>query len=175
MENKKSLLQLWNRIKNTKTLPYIVIGAAAFFVLLLFPESDVGSEAEPSGTAVTSAEYCALLESKAEELICYLAEVKDCSVFITLSEGYTYIYATDQKVNETDSPDSTGYSKSTEKTIVLAEADGDSRPILINEKMPEVAGVAVVCRGASYETQYKIIELMCALFDVSSNKISVQT
>ncbi len=118
---------------------------------------------------LTSAEYCALLEQKAVKLIESLPEVDECSVFITLDSGYQYVYATDQHVRED------GDTKETDKTIVLADGEKGEDPILIQETMPKIAGVAVVCGGASYETQYRIIELMCALFDIKSNRISVQT
>lgn len=117
-------------------------------------------QADPTG------DYCALLEAKAESLIGMLDGVKECRVVITLAEGYEYVYASDQRAR------GSGDSREVEKTYVLA---AESNPVLLRETPPVVAGVAVVCRGASYETQYRIIELMCALFDIGSNRISVQT
>ena len=86
-----------------------------------------------------------------------------CTFFQNLNE---YVYASDQRAR------GSGDSREVEKTYVLA---AESNPVLLRETPPVVAGVAVVCRGASYETQYRIIELMCALFDIGSNRISVQT
>ncbi len=138
-------------------------------LLLLIPSGDGNTDTKPeSNTLISSSEYCAHLENKAETLIKELPDVKDCSVFITLERGYRYVYATDQHVREEAS------GKETDKTIVLKREGNDEAPILIEETMPSVAGVAVVCRGASYETQYRIIELMCALFDIKSNRITVQ-
>ena len=117
-------------------------------------------QADPTG------DYCALLEEKAESLIGMLDGVKECRVVITLEKGYEYVYASDQRAR------GSGDSREVEKTYVLA---AESNPVLLRETPPVVAGVAVVCRGASYETQYRIIELMCALFDIGSNRISVQT
>jgi stage III sporulation protein AG len=137
--------------------------------LMLIPSS--GQETTPieENKTITSFEYCTLLEQKAKSLICELPEIDGCEVFITLEKGYRYIYATDQHVKES------GENKETDKTIVLAQGDGREEPILIEETMPCVAGVAVVCKGANYQTQYRIIELMCALFDIKSNRISIQT
>ncbi len=145
------------------------VGIVAGIILLLVPkEKEESTITVNTSQMLTSAEYCALLEEKAVNLICSLPEVDDCAVFITLESGYQYVYATDQQVRED------GEAKETNKTVVLAKEEKGETPILIRETMPQIAGVAVVCGGASYETQYRIIELMCALFNIESNRISVQ-
>ncbi len=164
--------ELQKRIKalfSRKGFGIVVIGLVAGIILLLLPKNDTEAEPVQTDSALTSAEYCLLLEQKAEEMICRLDGVDACSVFITLDKGYRYVYATDQRVREESG------SKETEKTIVLAGNGNGENAILIEETLPTVAGVAVVCKGASYETQYRIIGLMCALFDINSNRISVQT
>ncbi len=152
-----------------KGFGFVIIGLLAGLVLLILPRSKPETEIMPSNDILTSAEYCALLEQKAVNLIRELSEVDSCAVFVTLERGYRYVYATNQHVREESE------LKETDKTIVLAGNGNGEDPILIEETMPLVAGVAVVCKGASYETQYRIIELMCALFDIESNRISVQT
>ena len=171
-KDKKGVFGLFEKAAGSKKLIFAVLGAFAGIMLLILPG---GEKTEPtvSESNETAADYCLLLEEKAEELIKELSGVKDCRVVITLSEGYRRIYATDQHVRETSEPGSG--SKQTDKTVAFAESGGNKTPTLVSESMPSVAGVAVVCRGASYETQYKIIELMCALFDIKSNRISVQS
>ena len=146
----------------------MILGLIAGLLLLIIP-ADSGAEEEVSSPTSASAEYCARLEKKAEELICELPDVDECRVFITLEKGYRYVYATDQHIRESEN------GKETDKTIVLASDGSGEAPILIEEAMPPVAGVAVVCEGASYQSQYRIIELICALFDIKSNRISVLT
>ncbi len=139
-------------------------------LLLVLPQGGEGENAAPAEeSGLSSEEYCAMLEQKAEELIKELPNVKDCRVFITLESGYQYIYATDQHVREESG------SKQTDKTVVLAQNENGDSAILVRETPPTVAGIAVVCGGAGYETQHKIIELLCALFDIKSNRINVQT
>ena len=165
-ENTKEKLK---KLLGTKGFGFILLGIAAGLMLMLMPAGESDTDEKASEIVISSAEYCAMLESKAEELIKSLPEVEDCSVFITLKSGYRYIYATDQHVREASD------SKETDKTIVLAGNGNGESPILIEESMPAVAGVAVVCGNADYRTQYRIIELMCALFNIESNRISVQT
>lgn len=157
------------KLFSKKGVGFIAIAILSGLLLLILPENGGDNNAESQGNTVyTSADYCALLESKAERLICELPEIDSCTVFITLDCGYKYVYATDQHVREESD------FKETEKNIVLAGNGNGEAPILISETMPQVAGVAVVCEDATYETQYRIIELMCALFDIKSNRISVQ-
>lgn len=163
-------LEKLKKLFGTKGGAFIIIGLIAGLALLLIPsETETPETAEYTGEGITSVEYCNKLEQKAEELILRLPEVKDCSVFITLESGFRYIYATDQHVREESG------SKQTDKTIVLADNTDGETAILVEETMPKIAGVAVVCEGASYETQRRIIDLICALFDIKSNRISVQT
>ena len=152
-----------------KGMGAIALGLFAGILLLLLPSSNGEREDFGQVTVTNGNEYCTMLEEKAVRLIKELPEVDDCSVFITLESGYKYVYATDQRVREESD------SKETEKNVVLAGNGNGESPILIQETMPKVAGVAIVCPKASYETQYRIVELISALFDVSSNRISVKS
>ena len=157
------------RLMSRKGMGAVVLGLLAGVMLLLIPNSKADGQNEQSSAVMGGTEYCALLEEKAESLIKELPEVDRCSVFITLESGYRYIYATDQRVREESD------SKETEKTVVLAGNGNGEAPLLIEETMPKVAGVAIVCPNATYETQYRIVELISALFDINSNRISVKS
>lgn len=169
--NKGAIAAFASRLKGGRVFTLALIGVCAGLALLLIPSS--GGESEPTGTgsARTARDYCAELERKAEELINELPEVKNCRVMITLETGYKYVYATDQHLKEEGGDRSAVQS---DKTVVFAESGGGKTPVAVSETMPAVAGVAVVVRGAGYETRYRVIELMCALFNVKSNRISVQ-
>jgi stage III sporulation protein AG len=158
------------KLLGKRGMGFAALGLVIGIILLLMPAGDNNvAETSENGGLMSSGVYVALLEEKAVGLIKEIDGVDDCKVFITLERGFRYVYATDQHVREDNS------AKETDKTIVLANKDGGESPILIEETMPAVAGVAVVCKGASYETQYRIIELMCALFDIKSNRITVQS
>lgn len=154
------------KLKTKGSLPYILLALAAGVILMILPNGDTQT-AETGKTATE--EYRALLENELSELICGMEGVDDCSVVVTLSYGYEYLYATDQHVNETAN------GKETEKTVVLATESGGESPILLREKQPIVNGVAVVCPGADYTTCTRIAELLTALFGIESTQISIQT
>ncbi len=161
------------KLLKIKGIGYIFLGVLAGVILLLIPtEKEAPSAEEP--IYKSASEYCLALEEKTEALISELDGVKSCKVQITMVYGYEYVYATDQRVAETYNSDGNTETKEIEKKYVIITSSGGSEPVLLREKMPTIQGIAVVCRGASYETQYKIISLLTALFDISSNKISVQ-
>jgi stage III sporulation protein AG len=93
--------------------------------------------------------------------------VKDCEVMVTLKSGFEYYFATDQQITQGSS------TTDSRKEYVLANYGGNEQPVLIEERMPKVSGVAVVCPGISATAEYKIIQMLSALFDLPANRISV--
>lgn len=157
-----------------KGIGYIFLGILAGVILLLIPtEREAKNETTPVYKSAN--EYCLSLEAKTSELLNELDGVKSCKVQITLVYGYEYVYATDQHIVEAFTSDGKTSNKETNKEYVVITSNSGSETVLLREKMPTVQGIAVVCNGASYESQYKIISILTALFDISSNKISVQT
>lgn len=169
--NKGALSAFAAKFKGGRAFAAALIGVCAGLALLIIPSGGESGMQTESAPAFSAPDYCAELERKAEELICELPEVKNCRVMITLESGYKYVYATDQHLKE-DGGETRAVQS--DKTVVLADSAGGKTPLVVSETMPAVAGVAVVVRGAGYETKYRVIELMCALFDLKSNRISVQ-
>ena len=154
------------KLKHIKGLPYIALALAAGIVLLLLPS---GSGHESTVSASLGDTYRASLEQEVADLLCEMEGVESCRVVLTLASGYEYTYATDQRVTEHEG------GKETEKTVVLATQSGGEEPILLREKLPIVLGIAVVCPGADYVACARIKELLCALFALSDEQISIQT
>lgn len=151
--------------KRKGLLPCILLALAAGVILLLLPESG-GAQPQSVSTAQT---YRETLERELEALICEMQGVESCTVVLTLSYGYEYVYATDQRVNEHSG------GKETEKNVVLATENGSETPILLREKQPVVCGAAVVCPGADAALCLRISSLFSALFGLESGSVSIQT
>ncbi len=137
--------------------------------MMLIPsgENDTSAASVPS-----SLEYREMLENETTELLCGINGIKSCRVIITLESGFEYTYASDKYSSQKYASD--GNAEHVEaKSEIFASGDGNA--VLVKEKMPRVAGVAVVCSGADAETRLKIISLLSALFDIGSDRISVQT
>lgn len=158
-----ALLQACKRIKG---LPYILLALVVGLVLLLLPAPSASkSEEQPTDAQA----YRRELEAEVEDLLKSLDGVRDCRVVLTLSYGFEYIYATDQRISETEN------GKQTEKTIVLATESGNQLPLPLREKQPTVCGVAVVCPNATAETRARITTLLQALFSLEGDCISIQS
>ena len=156
-------------LKNPKRkglLPCLLLALAAGVILLLLPDGGAAVSAE---TATLTQQYREAMEKEVEALISRMEGVDSCTVVLTLSYGYEYLYATDQRVNEHSG------GKEIEKLIVLATENGGEAPILLREKQPVVMGVAVVCPGASTATCLSISSLLSALFGLEGSAISIQT
>ena len=120
----------------------------------------------------SAAEYKTNLEIQTRDLVKELDGVKDCEVMITLECGYEYLYASDQTLDRTYDNSGIVISSNADKKYVL---DGDGNPIIICETPPAVSGIAIVAKGISTETQYRIIRLLQAVYGIQSNRISVES
>ena len=157
----------FRKCKRIKGLPYLLLALAAGLILLLLPSGK--SDSAITNDTPGSTEYRLALEQEVRSLICDLDGVKDCTVVLTLSYGYEYTYATDQRVKEQSD------GKETEKTIVLATENGNQTPLPLREKQPVVCGVAVVCPGADEAIRSRIASLLRALFALEDPYISIQS
>lgn len=148
----------------------LIIAAAALGVLLiLLSEINIpGKSSAESADPEDYAEYVSSLNTELTGIISSIEGVGECNVMITLRNTKESVYAEN---SETSSGESSN-SENNEYVIYNSE-NGDS-PLLLKEEMPEVAGVAVVCAGGdSVLVQEKIIDCVCALFNISSSRVSV--
>jgi len=155
---------MFEKLKKNKAFPFILIALIAGVALMLIPD---GSDSRKNEAAASddAREYVEYLEAKAAKLIKEVEGVKECTVMISVTGGYRYNYASNQRVTQN------GENRDTQKEYVTL--DGDTTPLLTEQRMPEILGVAVVCPDISPETEYKVMSLLSALFDVSSNRISI--
>lgn len=150
--------------KLKKNRVFIIAAAVlAAAVLLLSRASQSESTQEKTGFSYSSSEeYREKLQNEVSELI-KSATGKKCGVIITFERGYEYLFASNQQLSQNET------ASDSRREYVFA----GSSPVLIEERMPKVCGVAVVCRSISAADEYKIIKLVSALFDLPTNRISV--
>lgn len=130
----------FEKLTRIKALPYLLLALVAGLILLLLPGGKTESSTENTPYDASVA-YKTGLEADLTALLSSLDGVKNCTVVVSLTTGYEYLYATDQTVRENSS------GKETDKKIVLASENGGQSPLLLREKMPAVASVAVTLRG----------------------------
>lgn len=107
-------------------------------------------------------------ERMEEELVRLLEQVQGvgrASVMIT-------VQASNEKVTLKDNTNQE--NKTQEETVLIEDSERNSSPYVIQEREPELEGVAVVCEGGgNAEVKREIIEAVGALFHIESHKIKV--
>lgn len=113
-------------------------------------------------------DYAESLEKETAEIISSIEGAGVCKVMLTLKNTNESIYAEN---NEEDVKEGS-FSKKNEY-VLYDEGNGDS-PLLIQQKFPQVQGVAVVCSGGDNTVvRENIIKCISALYDIPSTRINV--
>ncbi len=146
-----------------------IAGAVLGVVLILISDMDFSSSSsEKSVEAGDYAEYVSLLSEELTEIISSIEGVGECNVMITLQTTKESVYAENTESTSTDS------SNSENNEYVIYDSENGDSPLLLKEEMPQVAGVVVVCAGGDSDAvREKITNCVCALFSISSGRVSV--
>lgn len=147
----------------------LIVAAVLGVVLILLSELDFSTpKAEESVQTGDYAQYVSTLNDELTSVISSIDGVGDCKVMITLKNTKENVYAENSETSSSDS------SNSENNEYVIYNSENGDSPLLLKEEMPQVAGVAVVCSGGDSEAaRERIIDCVCALFDISSSHVSV--
>lgn len=143
-------------IKEKKILILLLTGIGAG-ILMVFGGT---ATAEKPKTNIEPSQnisnYTEMTESRLEELINKIDGINSATVMITLKSGSEYIYASDN-------------SSTSESHVVV-----DEGLVYVKEYLPEIEGVAVVCKGGnSAIAKAKVTELICSLLGLPSTHVYV--
>lgn len=190
-----ALLEKWkgntlSTEKKEKVAIFFLLGV--FFLLVANPLSvfeskkKTGDTEEKDSTSDKTEEinendaYISLLENKLEKTISGMEGAGKVQVMITLKDSGQKIldknqpYESSSERSKEDGKESEKSSTKSEQETVLVEVDGNTTPIVVQERYPEVEGVVVVCEGGDNQTlSLRIKEAVQALFSVDSHKIVV--
>lgn len=169
-------------LQSKKFVKYaIIVGLLGIAAILL--SEVVSSEKSTETQASQTVEMRFIEESQkaAQELIENITGDKNAKVYITLSSGMEYIYAT-EKTTDTGLKEnkSSGQaynnetSDKTEETYIIINTGSGEQPLLLSSVAPEIKGVAVVC-NSGYDEFYsaQISKALSTLFDISEKDISI--
>ena len=151
--------------RDKKNLLIILLCFVGIFMIAV-SEADADDIKEE---ADTDAQYGELdfknAEKKLKELIECINGAGDVKVYITYESHYETVYAADSDVKtEKDQVHS-------KKEYILTDEDTG---LVLKKIYPRVRGVAVICQGGNDPViKEKIYSVVSALFDISTNKISV--
>lgn len=137
----------------------ILIIAAALALgigLLLLGGGDAESH-KNEFDSVSLEEYEKELEKKITELCSRVDGVSSVTVAVSLSGGFEYVYATD----------------SSGKPVTVGSG-GSASGIIIKKKVPEIAGIGIVCRGGGNEAvRNRLVSLISSTYGIGANRVFI--
>ena len=143
-------------LKKKKGIVLLVVGIFLGLFLLLTDTQSSKQALSQEDVGISTDEYVCTLEEKTEELINRINGVTDARVMITLKNSGEQVFALDG-------------SESNQKHVII-----DDSLVCVNEYMPEIEGVAVVCNGGDNAlVRQKITELLCSLLGIYSTHIYI--
>ncbi len=149
----------------------LILGCAGMLIIFLSeflstePKSGIN---ENSGVAFDNSEYVKEFEARLESKISKIKGAGKTSVMLTFASSKEVLYAE----NFTEEKDDTQMGKESE--IVIIEGENGEEPIILKSEEAKIRGVLVICEGGdNASVREKIIEALCALLDIPSNKVSV--
>lgn len=171
-----------NKLKNVKHIEiYLIIALVLIVLLIWFADFSPKTKEEPQTTTNSVADYTLNLEKRLSNTLSQIDGVGEVSVMITLDGSSQLIlaYETESKSNTTDNTTSSGTSTKTNNTTanstpIIINSNGQSRPLVLSEIMPEIKGVVVVCEGAdNIRVKLNILEAAQALLGIKSSQIEI--
>ncbi len=166
--NKEKLFLLFEKLKkDKKTLLIVFIGFIGilliFFSEFLPPEENESEEKHIQSSIVDSTK-----KEELEHIIGKIKGVGKVEVMITYDGTSENVYANNvsEQIKDTE-------TKKDEEHIILDKGNTEEG-LLIKAIYPHVTGVAVVCEGGGSPTvKNEITQMLKALYNISSNSISI--
>lgn len=156
----------------------IIIGVSGILLIILSTVFNSGKKEPIYETENFSLDaYCSSLEENIKNIVKEISGDKKASVVITLEGSLEYSYAdiSEESISdEFDGDSSTEQSESKKEYIIIKNSDGSEKAVLLNTKMPEVRGVAIVCTGGDNEIiNLKITNAVTAALNITSKRVYI--
>lgn len=173
MEEKLSLIKekyLPFLKSNKKAVIYLTVG---FIIIVLIFISEIPKEENENANSVESGSYDYIDNTKLEKFLENLSGAGNVKVMITYDDSSEHIYACDTSENVNMQADGNKESDYKSQHIII-ENGNEEDGLVIKEIYPKIRGVAVICDGGNNPLiKEQIIDILSALFDINSNRISV--
>ena len=171
------ILENLKNLKIGKKNIILVAIAVLIMVLLLVSEFLTPENTEnisKENTEIYSSQYIEKTEKELEALLENISGAGEVKVMITLENCYENVFAKGYS-EKNDSKTDSQKSESEEEYIIVKNGSNNEECLVVKVLQPTVKGVAVIAQGAG-NTQVKnaITQTVCALFDISTAKVSVE-
>lgn len=150
--------------KKNRSAIFIVLGAAAGLLLLLWGSFGGADEASKISDTDEIAAYSVYLEEQAVRLCESVRGVSDVTIALTLEGGFEQVYAADKTVS--------GGVQNIEH-VKLGSGNG-AELCAVSVSAPKVTGIGVTCKGGRNDSvRAELTALLSAAFGVGANKIYI--
>lgn len=158
---------------NGKNTAKVILVFGCFGIMLIFlseiiPTEEKQEKAESCFQNFENPETEEKLELRLEKEISKIKGAGKTSVMLTMDSSKEYNYA----INSSEERNSSQTERKNE--IVIIEGENREGPLVYKINEAKIRGVLVVCEGGdNASVREKIIEALCALLDIPSNRVSV--
>lgn len=163
--------KLFEKLKNDKKAMVILAIGLTGMLLILFSGSssaDKNKPESPSSNEHVIYSECELAQ-QIEKLIENIDGAGKCKAMVSYSSYEETVYAR----NENQRSGNDGENQYVGEYIVL-DSGSEENGLAVKILLPEIKGVAIVCQGGNNPViKEQIISALSALFNISTNRISV--
>ncbi len=170
----KNFKKLAEKVKKPKFLVAAgILGIALLFLSSVLPADKKTDSAEKG---ISGEEYREQITKSVKQIVKSISGDSSPTVVVTLESGVRYTYADS---GESDTVSTSGSaakeSRSSKRSYVtVKDASGGEKALVITENMPEIRGVAVICRGGeTEETAESIKNAVTAALNITSKRVFV--
>lgn len=162
----KNNVDLFSYMKRKKNTLLVIILLIIGLLLLVLPNASKKSSLPDNEERLQN--YTDELENKIGSLCSKIQGVSNVTVTVHLDSGFETVYAYNEQSKETAN------GINSEKKYVTVGSGNDESMVCILERMPNICGVAIVCRGGGNPViANQIINLISSAYNVPKNKIYV--
>lgn len=171
--------EMFSKIKKIKfTKKNVILFVIGFLALLIVVLGEFSSDSQENvsaeNTAAYASQYTEKIEKKLETMLGSIYGAGKVSVMVTLESCYENVYATGGVVKN-EQNENMLKTENQEEYIIIKNGSNNEECLIIKVYEPVVKGVAVVAEGAdNASVKNAITQTVCALFDISSAKVSVE-
>lgn len=160
-----------SKIKNKKAFFIVIMGISGIILIFLseiIPNDDNVNMKNLDNLSIDMSDQEIFIESRLEEAVSKIYGAGKTDITITYDSSKEIFYAENFSENKNSS------ESEKESEIVIIDGENGEEPVIIKTDEAKIRGVLVVCEGGENPlVREKIIEAICALLDIPSNKVSV--
>ncbi|MBO4692846.1 MAG: hypothetical protein J5659_00420 [Clostridia bacterium] len=171
--------RMLKKIPATMSRPKLLLILGISGIVLIFLSSFIpsGNKSKKEVEDMSTDDYRKVINESVRNIVTGITGDKDPTVVITLESGVRYNYA-DSKESDTSASNNKGSEENRKATkqsyITVKSSDGGEEPLIVTRIMPDIRGVAIVCKfGDSPAVAEKIQNAVTAALNITSQRVYV--